>query len=93
VLSEAAMGLAIDGAVQHEGRGDRVPSQRCEKRQGFPVAMRDLGEERLSAAAPAARAGHVGFGPGRINENKAGWVNPGLVFLPAQPAPFCQVKS
>jgi hypothetical protein len=71
VLSEAAMGLAIDGAVQHEGRGDRVPSQRCEKRQGFPVAMRDLGEERLSAAAPAARAGHVGFGPDLINENKA----------------------
>ena len=67
------------GAVQHEGRS--------EKRQRLPMAVRDFGDERLSAAAPAARAGHVGFGPGLIDKNKAGWINPGLVFFPAQPAP------
>ena len=65
-------------------------AERGEKRQGFPLAVRDFGDERLAAAAPAARAGHVGFGPGLIDENKAGWVNPRLVFSPAQAAP-CDV--
>jgi hypothetical protein len=62
-------------------------SQRGEKRQRLPMAVRDLGDERLTAAAPAARAGHVGFGPGFINKDKARWVNPGLVFFPAKAAP------
>ena len=35
-------GLAVDGAVQHEGRGDRVLAQRGEKRLRLPVAVRDL---------------------------------------------------
>ncbi|MFT4080613.1 hypothetical protein [Rhodomicrobium sp.] len=58
-----------------------------EKRQRFPVAMWNFGDERLAASAPAARAGHVGFCPVFINENKAGWTKSRLVFLPAQPAP------
>ena len=80
-------GLAVDGAVQHEGRGDCVVSQRGEKRQRLPMALRDFGEEGLAATAPAARADHVGLGPGFINKNKTGWVNPGLVFFPAEAAP------
>ena len=80
-------GLAIDRAIQHEGRGDRVVAERGQKRQCLPMAVRDFGDERLAAAAPATRARHVGFGPGLINKNKAGWINPGLVFFPAQAAP------
>ena len=80
-------GLAVDGAIQHEGRGDRVVSQRGEKRQRLPMAVRDLGDEWLAAAAPAARAGHVGFGAGLVDKNKTRWVNPGLVFFPAEAAP------
>ena len=79
-------GLAVDGAIQHEGRGDRVVSQCGEKRQRLPMAVRDLGDERLAAAAPAARAGYVGFGPGFVNKNKTRWINPGLVFFPAEAA-------
>ena len=65
-------GLAIDGAIQHEGRGDRVMAERGQKRQCLPMAVRDFGDERLAAAAPATRVG---------------WINPGLVFFPAQAAP------
>ena len=51
------------------------------------MAVRDFGDERLAPAAPAARAGHVGFGPGLVDKNKARWINPGLVFFPAETAP------
>ena len=80
-------GLRVDGAIQHEGRGDRVMAQGGKKRQCLPMAVRDFPDERLAASAPAPRAGHVGFGPGFVNKNKAGWINPGLVFFPAQAAP------
>jgi hypothetical protein len=66
---------------------DRVMAQRGEKRQRLPLAMRDLGDGLLAAAEPAARTGHVDFGPGLIKENKAPWINPSLVFFSAQPAP------
>jgi len=68
-------------------RGDRVMALCGEKRQRFPVAMRDFGDERLAASAPAARAGHVGFCPVFIDENKAGWTKSRLIFLPVQPVP------
>ncbi len=80
-------GLAVDGAIQHARRGNRVLPQRGEKRQRLPVAVRNLGDERLAAATPAAGAGHVRFGPGFVNENKAGGINPRLVFFPAEAAP------
>ena len=80
-------GLTVDGAIQHEWGGDRVVPERGEKRQRLPVAVRDFGEERLAAAAPAARAGHVRFGPGLVDKNKARWINPGLVSFPAEAAP------
>ena len=62
-------------------------AERGQKRQCLPMAVPDFGDERLAAAAPATRARHVGFGPGLINKNKAGWINPGLVFFPAQAVP------
>ena len=80
-------GLAVDGAVQHERRGDRVVSQCGEKRQRLRMAVRDLGDKRLAASAPTARTCHVGFGPGLINKNETRWVNPGLIFFPAETAP------
>ncbi len=80
-------GLAIDRSVQHEGCGDPVTPQRGNKRQSLPVAVRDLGNEPLAAAAPAARARHVGFGPGLIDKNEPRRIDPGLVFLPAEAAP------
>ena len=80
-------GFAIDGAIQHEGRDDRVVAERGQKRQsssnGRAVTLATSGWLR----GASARAGHVGLGPGLINKNKAGWINPGLVFFPAQAAP------
>ena len=49
-------GLAVDGAIQNEGRGDRVVSpQRGEKRQRLPMAVRDLATSGLPAGG-ASRA-------------------------------------
>jgi len=37
---------------------------------GFPAAVRDLGDEPLAARAAATGPGHVGFGPGLVNEDQ-----------------------
>jgi hypothetical protein len=39
------------------------------KRRRLPTAVRDRLDEAFSAGAAAIRAGHVGFGPGFIDEN------------------------
>jgi hypothetical protein len=87
LLNIGKEGLAVDWPIQHKGRGDPVTAQRGNKRHRLPVAVRDLGNKPLAAKAPAARAGHVGFGPGFINEDEPRRIDPGLVFLPAEAPP------
>ena len=41
---------------------------------------------RLPRRRPAARARHVGFGPGFIDKDEPRWINPVLVFFPAEAA-------
>ena len=44
--------------------------------------MRDTVDQALSLRAPTVGAGHVGLGPGFINEHQAPWVYTILVALP-----------
>jgi hypothetical protein len=55
--------LAVDGAVEQAGRFDAVVAQRSQEGRGFPVAVRDLGDEPAAARRPAVKARHVGLGP------------------------------
>ncbi len=45
--------------------------------------MGPLGEELVAAPRPAAQAGHVGFGPGLVDEYQTGRIKPALIGLPA----------
>ena len=76
--------LAVDRAVEHAGRLDAVVAQRGEEGRGLPVAVRDLGDERSSARRPAVEPGHVGLGPGLVDEDQPRRID---ALLMASPAP------
>ena len=76
-------GLAIDRAVEHAWGDDAVVPQPGDKCQRFPVPVRHLVDQRLALCVPAMGAGHVGLGPGFINEDHALGVYPALDPVPA----------
>ena len=41
--------------------------------------------QALTFQGPTPQWGHVGLGPGLIDEDEPAWVNPGLVSLPTRP--------
>lgn len=76
--------LLVDGAIKDKGSGDAVAAKCSKERQRLPVAVRQLGVERLTFLAPTPEPGHVGLDPCLIDEDKARGFNPRLVFLPPQ---------
>jgi len=56
--------------------------ERGEKSHGLPVTPGGLGKQRLTFPAPTMGRGHIGLGPGLINEDKTAWVQSPLIFLP-----------
>ena len=79
--------FAVDGPIEQAGRFDAVVAQRGEESCGLPAAMRNLVDEALSLRRPAAQAGHVGLGPGFVDEDQAGGVNPRLIGSPLLASP------
>ena len=75
--------LAVDGAVEHAGRLDAIVAQRGQKGRCFPMAMGDFGDQPMSARSPAVKAGHVGFGPGLVDEDQSRRIDLLLTPLPA----------
>ena len=61
-------------------------AQRRQKGQRSPAAVRHLGDQPRAAAAAAMAAGHIGFGPGLVDEYQAPGVKPALMRLPSGPA-------
>ena len=76
--------LAVDGAVEQAGRLDAVVAQSGQERRGLPVAVRDLGDEPSAARRPAVEAGHVGLGPGLVDEDEPRRIDAPLMASPAQ---------
>ena len=76
---------AIDGAVEQTGRGNAVVSEGGEEGHRRPAAVRRLGGERLSPAGPTVAPGHVGLGPGLIDEHQPARIDAVLVLLPPRP--------
>jgi hypothetical protein len=76
-------GLAIDRTVEDPWCIDAVMAQRCDEGHGLPVTMRHAADQALAAWGAAMGAGHVRLGPGLINEDEAGRVDPPLVPPPA----------
>jgi hypothetical protein len=73
---------AIDGAVKNAGGNKAVGSQGGQERHGGPARVRHRGDQTLSAQRSAMGAGHVGLGPGLVDEDQAHWINAVLVTLP-----------
>lgn len=82
ISGEAA---AVDGSVEHAGCGDLVGPQGSDEGQGFPMPVRHFGVQFLPALAAPMGAGHVGFGPGLVDEYQAGGIDFALMPLPALP--------
>jgi hypothetical protein len=58
-----------------------------QERQRAPAAVRYLGQQPSTARAAPVPAGHVGLGPGFVDEDQAPGIKPTLVHLPAGAAP------
>ena len=65
--------------------------KRGEEGQRAPVAVRHLGDQPLAARRAAVGAGHVGLGPGLVDEDQAGGIKPPLILLPLR-APARHVR-
>ncbi len=63
-------------------QGAAMRSQRCQKGQRAPAAVRHLGNEPGAARCAAVAPGHIGLGPSLVDENQTPGVNPALILLP-----------
>src|SRR3546814_7425231 len=59
----------------------------------LPVAVRHFRPEPLAARRPAPERRHVGLGPGFIDEEQAGRINPALIGLPLHPPASSEERS
>ena len=75
--------LAVDRAVEQARRVDAVVPQRGQEGRSLPITARDLADEPLAAWRPAGEAGHVGLGPGFVDEDETTGIYVGLVLAPA----------
>ena len=87
IIEEA---LAVDGLIQHAGGIDPVATQGGKEGHRLPVTIGHFGVEPLALGCPATQRGHIGLGPGLIDEDEAAGIKPPLIFLPL-PAPPCDL--
>jgi hypothetical protein len=73
------------GPSMTQGALDAVAAQGGEKGERAPAPLWHLGDQTLAALTAAALAGHVGLGPGLIDEDQAARIKAPLVLLPLDP--------
>ena len=73
---------AIQRAIEDTRSGHAVVTQRRHEGEGLPVAVRAGRAQPLAPGAAAMTAGHVGLGPGLIQEHEAPRVKLALRALP-----------
>lgn len=76
-------GFPVDGAIQDKRRVDPVMAQCCDESHGAPVSMWCAADQALTFGRPSPERGHVGLGPGFINEDQPARVDLPLMTLPA----------
>ena len=77
--------VPFDRPVDDAGGGDPVAAQGRQKGQCPPAAVRHLGDQAGTAAAAPVPAGHVGLGPGLVDEHQALGVKLALMVAPSGP--------
>jgi len=83
VLEEA---LAIDRSIDEPRCSDPIMAQSGQEGHGLPAPVRCLARQPLSAGRPSAKRGHIGLGPGFVDEDHARRVDAVLVGHPLQAA-------
>jgi hypothetical protein len=71
--------------VEDEGRRQAIAAQGGGEGGGLPVAMRDLADQPLALGRAAVAAGHLGVGPGLVDEHQRLRIEARLAGLPARP--------
>src|ERR1700727_2241774 len=82
LLDISAETCAIDRSVDDAGRGEPVATQPRQKCEGPPSPEGRFGDEAFASGASAMSAGHVGLGPGLVDEDKSPGVDLRLTRLP-----------
>jgi hypothetical protein len=77
--------VAIDRPIEHHRRDHAGHAQPGHQRGGFAVAMRKTHAQALAFGAATMAAGHVGGGPGLVDEHEAFRVQIDLAIEPVVP--------
>ena len=85
-------GIAVDRAIQDKGRDHAAQRERADERRGFPMAVGNADPQTLAPEAAPMTAGHVGCGPGLVDEHQALGIE---IELPLEPglAPAQDVRT
>jgi len=85
LLDIEAERLAVDRTGEQPWRLDAIVPERGEEGHGFPAPLRYFRAEPLSARSPSPQRCHIGLGPGLVDEDEAGRLNPILIGQPLRP--------
>src|SRR5262249_26957855 len=84
--------FAVDRALEQPWRLDPVVTQRRQESHGLPAAMRHLANEPLATWRPTSQGGHIGSGPGLVDEDKPLRIDAFLILHPLR-SPSCDVGT
>ena len=84
--------LAVDRPIDDAGSIDPVAAQSGQEGQCSPMSLWHFGQKLAPAGRPATQAGHIGLGPGFVDEDQPFWIKPALIRFPTQP-PSCDVGA
>lgn len=73
----------VHGTLKHERRDHGALAQAGDKRNYFPMPLRRIADQALSARATAAQPYHAGARPGLVNKYQSGRVKHALLPHPA----------
>ena len=79
IIGEA---LTIDRLIEHARCIDPVMAQGRKEGHRAPMAIGHLGMEPPAPRRPTPQRGHVGFGPGLVDEDQAPGIKSALILLP-----------
>jgi len=89
-LDIALEAFAVDRPVEQPWRIEAAVPQRRQKGHGLPMAMRHVSFDALALGRPTAQRGHVG--PGLVDEDEVGDVDPAAVLAPLS-APARHIRT
>ena len=75
-------GLAVDRAIEHTGSNQAILAHTGDEGRGIPVPVRYSINQPTAHFGPAVEPGHIGFGPGLVDEDQPGWIKLRLAVTP-----------